>query len=80
MNYLIDIEDIVDNVIHDRLNSDEYNVEYKNRLKKMWTDSNYMSGLINGVVKDSGVRDFLKDIVDDYIDDYIHDFKEETYE
>ena len=80
MNYLIDIEDIVDNVIHDRLNSDDYNAEYKKRLMKMWTDGNYMSGLINGVVKDSGVRDFLKDIVDDYIDDYVHDFKEETYE
>lgn len=80
MRYLIDVEDIVDNIIHDRLNDDCYNSEYKNRLKRMWTDSNYIGGMINSIVKDDGVRDFLENVVTDYIEDYFHDYKEETYE
>ena len=80
MRYLIDIEDIVDNIIHDRLNDDCYNNEYKNRLKKMWTDSNYIGGMINSIVKDNGVEDFLYRVTTDYIENYLEDFKEETYE
>ena len=80
MRYLIDIEDIVDNIIHDRLNDDCYNNEYKNKLKQMWTDSNYTGGMINSIVKDNGVEDFLYRVATDYIDNYLEDFKEETYE
>lgn len=80
MRYLIDVEDIVDNIVHDRLNDDCYNSEYKNRLKRMWTDSNYIGGMINSIVKDNGVEDFLYKVATDYIEDYLEDFKEETYE